>query len=160
MKSIIGNRLSLIVIGALFGAAGAAVSADNPEQAYATAAVISNQPMGVAKGIFPGLVVWVHNSNAVNQNCAADTAADPWYLRDNNDQNVIDQMVSTALQNLSGQTTDSGAWDVIFKYHNAAVGKGSVGYASGEKIFIKINATSAWGGNFSTSDLTPNMTPP
>lgn len=160
MKPLRHGRTVLLIIGALSLAAGALSSIGQPEQEFATAAVQPNQPVGVAKGINPGRVVWVHNSTAVNQNCVADSAADPWYARDNNNQTVIDQMVSTALQNLSGKTTDSAAWDAIFKFHNAAVGKGTVGYASGEKIFIKINATSAWNGNFNPADLTPNTTPP
>jgi sugar lactone lactonase YvrE len=68
-------------------------------------------------------------------------------------------MVSTALRSLTGQTNDLAAWTAIFQYHNAALGKGAVSYAPGEKIFIKINATSAWEGNYNTTDLTPNADP-
>jgi sugar lactone lactonase YvrE len=111
--------------------------------------------MGEAKGILPGRVVWVHDANAVNQNCVVDAAGHGWFLRENNNQAVIDDMVSAALRNLTGQTSDRAAWDAIFRYHNATRGKGTVGYTRGEKVFIKINATSAYAGNFNPSDLTP-----
>jgi hypothetical protein len=121
--------------------------------------LVANQPMGEAKGVFPGRVVWVHDPSAVNQNCVPNAAGHGWYLPENNNQSVIDGMVSTALRGLTGQTSDLAAWTAIFKYHNAALGKGAVGYAPGEKVFIKINATSAWAGNFNTVDLTPNSDP-
>jgi sugar lactone lactonase YvrE len=121
--------------------------------------IVANQPMGEAKGVFPGRVVWVHDPNAVNQNCVPNVAGHGWYLPENNNQTVIDGMVSTALRDLTGKTNDLAAWTAIFQYHNAALGKGAVSYAPGEKIFIKINATSAWDGNFNTTDLTPNADP-
>ncbi|HVN49134.1 MAG TPA: T9SS type A sorting domain-containing protein [Bacteroidota bacterium] len=117
------------------------------------AVVIANQPMGVAQGIFPGRVVWVHNQNAVNQNCVSDSLKHAWWAAENNNQPAIDSMVSAAIDSLTGQKTDSAAWVALFKYNNAARGKGSVGYAAGEKIFIKINECSGWGGNFNTTDL-------
>jgi hypothetical protein len=115
--------------------------------------------MGEAKGVIPGRVVWAHDPNAVNQNCVPNVASHAWYLPENNHQTVIDGMVSTVLRNLTGQTNDRAAWTAIFRFHNAALGKGAVDYAPGEKIFIKINATSAWGGNFNATDLTPNADP-
>ena len=160
MKPLYHGRIFLVVISAFLGAASAFSTTDYPEQTFATAVVDSNQPMGVAKGVFPGRVVWVHNSGAVNQNCVIDAVGHAWYMSENNNQAVIDEMVSTALHNLTGQTSDTAAWDAIFKYHNATLGKGSVGYANGEKVFIKINATSAWAGNFNPADLTPNVTYP
>ena len=160
MKTPRGGRISVLGACVLFGIASAFSTAGRAQQSFATASVDSNQPMGVAKGIFPGRVVWVHNANAVNQNCVIDAVGHAWYMSENNNQTVIDGIVSTALHNLTGQTSDAAAWDAIFKYHNTTRGKGSVGYASGEKVFIKINATSAWGGNFNPTDLTPNTTYP
>jgi hypothetical protein len=62
---------------------------------------------------------------------------------ENMNQSVVDKMLSSALDSLTGQKSDSAAWTAIFRYHNAQRGKGTVGYAAGEKIFIKTNATSA-----------------
>jgi hypothetical protein len=55
-------------------------------------------------------------------------------------------MVKNAVTALAGATDNSAAWDLIFRYFNTRHGKGDVGYAAGEKIFVKINATSAHGG--------------
>ena len=52
-------------------------------------------------------------------------------------------MLSQALQSLTGATTDSAAWDALFHYFNSQHGKGDVGYASGEKIAIKLNMNDA-----------------
>jgi hypothetical protein len=71
----------------------------------------------------------------------------------NNNQDVIDQMLSQAIQSLTGKTSDSEAWDAIFKFHNNTRGKGEVGYQAGEKVFIKMNATSGWSGNYNNDDL-------
>ena len=62
-------------------------------------------------------------------------------------------MVSAAIDSLTGQKSDSAAWHAIFVYHNQTRGKGAVDYVAGEKIFIKINESSGWGGNFNPSDL-------
>ena len=114
---------------------------------------VADAPMGEAKGIFPGRVVWVYDPAATNENCNPTKVDHAWWMPGNNNQDVIDGMVSKAIKNLTGQSSDKEAWDAIFKYHNKTRGKGSVTYKAGEKIFIKINNVSGWGGNFSTKDL-------
>lgn len=118
------------------------------------AVVTANEPFGEAKGIFPGRVVWVHNPNAVNQNCTVDALNHAYYMAENNNQGVIDGMLSAAIDSLTGQTSDTAAWRIIFQFHNQTRGKGPVHYVPGEKIFLRINICSSWGGNFNTSDLT------
>ena len=149
------RRLAVLGAFVIFGAVGAL----SPNAAGQSPSIGPNQPIGEAKGVFPGRVVWVHDPTAVNQNCVVNDPSNAWYLPANNNQTVIDGMVSTALRGLTGQTDDLAAWTAIFKFHNAALGKGAVSYAPGEIIFIKINATSAWAGNFNTTDLTPNVDP-
>ncbi|MCX7984165.1 MAG: DUF362 domain-containing protein [Bacteroidetes bacterium] len=112
-----------------------------------------NEPIGEAQGIYPGRVVWVHDPNATNENCSPTTYGDGWFLPKNNNQAVVDRMLSRSLQVLTGQTTDSAAWDALFRYHNSKRGRGNIPYTTGEKIFIKINIVSAWNGNFNTTDL-------
>ena len=114
---------------------------------------VANQPMGDAKGIFPGRVVWVHDSTATNRNCNPSAYGHGWFLSENSNQGVIDGMLSHGLQGLTGETTDSMAWDAIFRFHNKGRGKGEIGYQQSERIFIKINATSSWSGNINPSDL-------
>ncbi|MBK7106263.1 MAG: DUF362 domain-containing protein [Ignavibacteriae bacterium] len=113
-----------------------------------------NQPMGVPVGIIPGRVVWVHNPDATNENFDPMEENHSYFHEENFNQSVVDQMLSQAIQNLTKSTSDSAAWEAIFKFHNNTRGKGEVGYQSGEKIFLKMNATSSWGGNYNDEDLT------
>ncbi len=140
----------------VFGISGSYLANQTTGQPTVDNVVIANQPMGVAKGIFPGRVVWVHDSNAVNQNWVVPntfSASTGWYVRENMNQTVVDKMLSSALQSVTGQTTDSAAWVAIFKFYNTTKGKGAVPYKKGEKVFIKINATSAY--SFTPDSLKP-----
>jgi hypothetical protein len=101
-----------------------------------------NQPIGSGVGIHPGRVAWVHAPDATDESCE-NVDGDYWSDDSNTNQEVVDQMVSEALQSISGTTSDALAWDAIFKYHNASHNKGEVGYASGEKIVIKLNLNTA-----------------
>lgn len=112
----------------------------------------ANHPIGIAKGIFPGRVVWVHNPDATNENCIVDQPGNGWVESKNMNQTAVDQMLSASLRSLTGQVSDSAAWAAIFRYHNTLRGKGAVNYVKGEKIFIKTNATSAMHVN--PADLT------
>jgi hypothetical protein len=119
-----------------------------------------NTPIGVAKGIFPGRVVWVMDKNSTNENCT-NTAGDYWFSDENTDLGVVEKMLADGLIKISGQTTSAPAWDAIFKYFNANHGKGSVGYTTGEKIVIKINLTTmgAGGRHYNEAmDATPQLT--
>jgi hypothetical protein len=127
--------------------------ADGSDIKLASSVHAANDPTGEGKGIFPGRVVWVYDPNATNENCNPTSVGHAWWMPENNDQTIIDGMVSKAIKSLTGETTDKDSWDAIFKFHNNTRGKGSVTYSSGEKIFIKINNVSGWGGNYSTQDL-------
>lgn len=48
-------------------------------------------------------------------------------------------MLSGAVRQLTGASSDSEAWNLLFHSHNKARGKGDAGYKRGEKIFIKVN---------------------
>jgi hypothetical protein len=136
--------------------------------------VTANNPIGEAKGIHPGRVVWVWNPDATNENCTnsytgdestwdnggveADEEDDGWFLSKNNNQEVIDNMLSDGLKQLTGDATDLAAWESIFTHFNENKHGLSEGYSNGQKIFIKINATSTWGkgqfwGNISVNNI-------
>jgi hypothetical protein len=106
-----------------------------------------NVPIGEAKGIFPGRVVWMHNPDATNEHCIPWIYGDGYFLDKNCDQQVVDEMLSSAILQISGEDTEPEAWASIFRYFNSTHGKGESGYASGEKVFIKINAVHAWNTN-------------
>jgi hypothetical protein len=112
-----------------------------------------NQPIGEAKGIFPGRVVWTHNPDATNEHCIPWEYGDGYFLDKNCDQALVDEMLSVALLDLTGEATEEKAWEKVFHYFNATHNKGETGYAEGEKIFIKINAVHAWNTNADLSIL-------
>jgi hypothetical protein len=96
--------------------------------------------MGVAKGIFPGRVAWVHDANTTYWDPAWDTRTDIHYWDESHtDANVVEEMVSKSLCRLTGEVTDEAALDRLFRYFNQTHGKGNVGYSAGEKIAIKPN---------------------
>jgi len=117
----------------------------NPARAAFTPSEPPNSPIGVAKGIHPGRVVWIHDPDATNW----DGLSGRWWDDNNTDQAAVDLMVSRIIQTLTGQTSDQAAWDALFKHFNRTNGFGETGYQPGEKIAIKINMNqdsgSTWG---------------
>ncbi len=115
-------------------------SADNP---------IPNDPTGVACGIHPGRVIWVYDPNATNWD-GPDMGDGHWWEESNTDMTIVDNMMSRAVQTLAGESTETDAWDKIFRYFNQTHGKGDVGYQVREKITIKVNLVGCigvWGGD-------------
>ncbi|MGA9119840.1 MAG: DUF362 domain-containing protein [Bacteroidota bacterium] len=93
-----------------------------------------NTPVGVARGIFPGRVIWMWDSTAATWN-----GSGYWWSDAATHQDVVDSMLSKSLRSLTGKSSDAAAWDTLFKYFNLKHGKGNMGYLVGEKIAIKIN---------------------
>ena len=91
-------------------------------------------PLGVPRGIVPGRVTWVHDPKAVSWDGTGS-----WWQDANNDQSVIDHMVSRSIRGLTNQKDDAQAWSAIFHYFNRTHGRGNVGYKAGEKVAIKPN---------------------
>ena len=103
----------------------------------------ANVPVGVARGIFPGRVVWSRNPDATNENCGNSSFGDAYYLSKNTNMSVVNDMVTNSILSLTGKSSVKKAWDTLFVYFNMKKGKGPVGYQAGEKIFIKTNAVGA-----------------
>jgi len=103
-----------------------------------------NNPIGEAKGLLPGRVVWVHNPDATNEDCTPWEYGDGYFLDKNANQDLVDKMLSTAIIKVTEETSEEQAWASVFKYFNIHHDKGDIGYSAGEKIFIKINAVHAW----------------
>jgi hypothetical protein len=91
-------------------------------------------PLGVSRGVVPGRVTWVHDPAAVTWDGAGS-----WWTDANNNQSVIDHMVSRSIRGLTNQKDDAQAWSAIFHHFNSTHGRGNVGYKAGEKIAIKAN---------------------
>jgi parallel beta-helix repeat protein len=121
------------------------ITNSDPASAAFTPSEPPNSPMGVARGIHPGRVVWVHDPAVTSW----DGFTGRWWDDENTNQDVVDYMVSEAIQTLTGQTDDEQAWTALFRHFNQTHGFGDAGYQYGEKISIKINmnqdAGSAWG---------------
>ncbi len=111
------------------------VTVELPVEAAFTPTDPPNSPIGVAKGIHPGRVVWTHDPAATSW----DSSTGHWWDDDSTDQNVVDYMVSKTIQELTGQSNDPNAWDALFRHFNQTKGLGDIGYRRGEKIVIKIN---------------------
>jgi uncharacterized protein (DUF362 family) len=94
------------------------------------------KPIGRAKGIHPGRVVWAHDPGVLDWNGAGDGH---WYDPEHIRQDRVDQMTVRAVCALTGESGVGPAWDRLFTHLNKARGKGSVGYRSGEKVLIKPN---------------------
>ncbi len=143
-ERMVQSKILIAVVFCLLGlATGFVALVSNSYETYAInaelkEALIPNDPIGTAKGIFPGRVVWEYNTNATDENCS-NSSGDYWYQDDNTDQAVISQMTSNGLKILTGKGTDSEAWDALFKHFNSTHGKGDIGYTAGEKIAIKVN---------------------
>lgn len=104
-----------------------------------------NSPIGEAKGIFPGRVVWVHDPNATYWDPDWNNRTDIFFWdQDHTNQVVVEQMLSKAIRWISGQATDESAWDALLRNFNQVRGKGNVGYTSGEKVVIKPNHNNQW----------------
>ena len=103
-----------------------------------------NHPMGTAIGIHPGRVTW-----------ARDLSATPWDGKTGHwweeksgiRQDRVDAMFSSSLKKLSGAFTQGGAWQALFEDFNKRHGRGSHGYAVGEKVAVKINCNNAYEGD-------------
>jgi len=100
----------------------------------------SNEPVGVAKGIFPGRVVWVHNPGVSNW----DEKTGFWFEDRWNSQEKANKMVTDALFNLTAAKNEKKAWNLLFMYFNKTKARENHGYVNTEKIAIKINQNNTY----------------
>ena len=94
-----------------------------------------NTPIGQAKGLFPGRVVWLHDPNATSW----DGVSNYWWDNDHTNPAVVESMMAKAVCWLTQQPEETSAWDSLFRQYNATHGKGNVGYSAGERVVIKPN---------------------
>ncbi|MGQ9589299.1 MAG: thioesterase family protein [Planctomycetota bacterium] len=94
------------------------------------------RPIGEAKGIHPGRVVWAHDPGATDWKGPEDGA---WWEEAHTSYERVDRMVSEAVRRLAGEATEKAAWDALLRRSNRARGRGDRGYEPGEKIALKVN---------------------
>ena len=98
----------------------------------------ANAPLGVARGIHPGRVVWTHDPSVATWN--ADSFAS--YIDDKSTSvGGAEPLLSQTIQRLTDQGTDAAAWDALFRSFNQRRGNGDIGYAASARkiIAVKIN---------------------
>jgi 6-phosphogluconolactonase len=127
--------LALACLG-LAAALGIMAVTSQPQPQLRAAEQQGLSPIGEAKGIHPGRVVWVHDPNATNWEGPGH--GHPWEAGHTNPV-VCDRMMSRAIHELTGEATNAKAWDALFRFHNKSHNKGDVGYTAGQKIAIKVN---------------------
>ena len=119
----------------------------------------SNQPIGVARGIYPGRVVMARNPEAAHWAGNWKLNEDQWWLDKNTDVGKVNEMLSATLQKLTETKKDKDAWDRIFKYYNGkSRGIASQGYKPGEVVLVKINLNNSSAAKINNqTDATPQM---
>ena len=136
-KLMCQSRRGLAVVCLLVAAAvGTWVFLSMPERFALADDPVPNSPIGEAKGIFPGRVVWAFDPNATNW---TGPGQGHWWEDSHTNQAAVNAMMSGALRKLSGKNTDKEAWDALIRSFNRTHGNGDVGYKPGEKVAVKIN---------------------
>ena len=96
-----------------------------------------NQPIGQARGLFPGRVTWVHDPKVARWD--GNTQSGGWFEDRFTDPALADQMLSKSLRLLTGAKADGEAWTALFRHYNRTHGRGDAGYRPGEKVAVKLN---------------------
>jgi hypothetical protein len=104
-----------------------------------------NHPIGVGKGIHPGRVTWAHRPEATRWDGETERMSvtnkphGEWWDDENCDPKIVEEMVSTSLQSLTGKKSETEAWDALFHHFNQTRNFPDAGYKPGEKLTIKVN---------------------
>ena len=98
-----------------------------------------NAPVGEARGIHPGRVVWVHDPEAARWSGHVAQNSGHWWTDTCTDQQRVDAMLSRSLRSLTGAESDEAAWTKIFAYYNRRARGAERGYVPGETVAVKVN---------------------
>lgn len=109
----------------------------------------SNEPIGIAKGIFPGRVVWVRDTKATPW----DGKTGKWWEPDNINEAALASMYSNSVRALTGAKTDGKAWELLFRSYNFIHGRGNRAWQPGELIAIKININNTFEADDTDNDI-------
>ena len=142
-SKMIPSIAAIFVILLMISGAAFAVNYYNQEDPVTAWDPVPKEPIGDPKGVNPGRVAWIWNPDSTEH-----VLDGYWWESQNNNQEVIDQMYSSGLQELTGEEDDNSAWDSLFRYFNIAHENGDVGYQPGEKIAIKINMNNGFYENY------------
>ena len=108
----------------------------------------SNTPVGVARGIHPGRVVWARDPLATKWAGNWKQKSDQWWLDENTDQARVNVLLAATLTELTGAKTCEDAWRGIFEHYNSTSRHlEHRGYQPGEVVAVKINLNNSSGAN-------------
>lgn len=97
----------------------------------------ANQPIGEAKGLFPGRVVWTHDPLVAQWD--GDLTGCGWLDDRATDPVRADQMLRKSLRLLAGASSEADAWAALFRHFNQTHQRGDRGYRPGERVVVKLN---------------------
>ena len=101
---------------------------------------VPNNPMGIAKGLHPGRVAWIHAPGVATW----DGETGLWWEERWNDQAKARRMVKAGLRSLTGRWSIRRAWKALFVSFNESHERGDHAYRKGEKIAIKLNMNNSF----------------
>jgi hypothetical protein len=110
-----------------------------------------NVPLGVAKGMFPGRVVWGHNPKIASW----DGKTGFWWEDKYNNQSETDKLFSQTLFSLTNIKNEKKSWDSLFRFFNKTSRNSDAGYKAEEKLVIKINQNNT-GSHDSPTEINAN----
>ena len=141
MKRFVGALTILCVAGwtLVFSTTrGAAAAPDKTDWNFIPAQ--PNAPVGVARGIHPGRVVWARDPMATKWAGNWQQKADQWWLDANTDQSRVDALLAATLTNLTSTADSEQAWRALFEYYNKNKRPtGPRGWQAGEVVAVKVN---------------------
>jgi uncharacterized protein (DUF362 family) len=97
--------------------------------------VMSNAPIGIEHGIYPGRVVWVFDPKVATW----DGTDKYWWDEKCTSQTEADRMLENVMKSLTGKESVAKAWDALFKNFNEKKKNQYIGYSVNQKIAVKIN---------------------
>ena len=106
-------------------------------------------PIGEGKGIFPGRVTWIRNTDVTRW----DGRNGRWWDEGMIDQKGLDDMYTKSLCALTGTDSPREAWLSIFRHHNSVNGRDARGYKVGETVAIKINLNNTYDAADTDNDI-------
>ena len=118
------------VIGGVLGCRPAAVEARDSD------GLDRLRPIGLARGVHPGRVVWVHDPDVTDW---AGPGEGHWYDPQHLSQDRVSAMMEQAVCQLAGESSVGAAWKALFRHFNQGRGRADTEYRAGEKLAIKPN---------------------